>query len=455
MTSPMTAYSVPVIFAHESGPIRLMTIDASPSEQMCRQGVRGCRKMRSQPSTTSAVCARAATDGTRIAVSLHDRIQASTPRQEVAAAVDRVARVRSRDRSGAAEVLLPRDVRVPVRPRARRARAQLHHRRRDGAHEAHARLQRAAPVRVGRVRPAGRERGHQDRHAPREVDARQHRAHEGAAPAPRHQLRLGPRDRDLPARVLQVQPVDLPQDVRARDRLPQALDGELVPELPDRARQRTGRRRRVLALRDDGRRARSRAVVLQDYGVRRRAPEGARHADRVARKSRRDAAELDRPLGRRADQVSDCGVRTGPPSTPMRSRSSRPASTRSTARRSSCSRPSIRWSIGSPPRRPIRRRSASASPSSARSTARRAAPARSRRKASTPAARRSTRSRSEEVPIWIANFVLAEYGTGAIMAVPAHDQRDFEFARKYGLPIRLRRPGCRRTRAAGRSGDDA
>jgi leucyl-tRNA synthetase len=42
-----------------------------------------------------------------------------------------------------------------------------------------------------------------------------------------------------------------------------------------------------------------------------------------------------------------------------------------------------------------------------------------------------------QVPIWIANFVLAEYGTGAIMAVPAHDQRDFEFARKYGLPIRI------------------
>ncbi len=38
------------------------------------------------------------------------------------------------------------------------------------------------------------------------------------------------------------------------------------------------------------------------------------------------------------------------------------------------------------------------------------------------------------VPIWVANFVLGEYGTGAVMAVPAHDQRDFEFARKYGLP---------------------
>src|SRR5262249_3684921 len=43
----------------------------------------------------------------------------------------------------------------------------------------------------------------------------------------------------------------------------------------------------------------------------------------------------------------------------------------------------------------------------------------------------------EEVSIWIANFVLAEYGTGAIMAVPAHDERDFEFARKYNLPIRV------------------
>ncbi len=43
----------------------------------------------------------------------------------------------------------------------------------------------------------------------------------------------------------------------------------------------------------------------------------------------------------------------------------------------------------------------------------------------------------EDVPVWVANFVLAEYGTGAIMAVPAHDERDFAFARKYGLPIRI------------------
>ncbi len=42
----------------------------------------------------------------------------------------------------------------------------------------------------------------------------------------------------------------------------------------------------------------------------------------------------------------------------------------------------------------------------------------------------------EEVPVWVANFVLMHYGTGAVMAVPAHDQRDYEFATKYGLAIK-------------------
>ncbi len=43
----------------------------------------------------------------------------------------------------------------------------------------------------------------------------------------------------------------------------------------------------------------------------------------------------------------------------------------------------------------------------------------------------------EKIPVYVANFVLMEYGTGAIMSVPAHDQRDFEFAKKYSLPIKV------------------
>jgi leucyl-tRNA synthetase len=41
----------------------------------------------------------------------------------------------------------------------------------------------------------------------------------------------------------------------------------------------------------------------------------------------------------------------------------------------------------------------------------------------------------ERIPIWIADYVLSSYGTGAIMAVPGHDERDFAFAQKFGIPI--------------------
>ena len=44
---------------------------------------------------------------------------------------------------------------------------------------------------------------------------------------------------------------------------------------------------------------------------------------------------------------------------------------------------------------------------------------------------------NQEIPVWIADYVLASYGTGAIMAVPAHDERDFAFAKKFSLPIRM------------------
>lgn len=58
----------------------------------------------------------------------------------------------------------------------------------------------------------------------------------------------------------------------------------------------------------------------------------------------------------------------------------------------------------------------------------------------------------ETIPLWAANFVLMEYGTGAVMAVPAHDQRDYEFASKYALPIKaviLAPDGCEPDLSAG------
>jgi leucyl-tRNA synthetase len=43
----------------------------------------------------------------------------------------------------------------------------------------------------------------------------------------------------------------------------------------------------------------------------------------------------------------------------------------------------------------------------------------------------------EDVPIWLANYVVSDYGSGAVMAVPAHDERDFDFAQQYDLPIKF------------------
>ena len=62
---------------------------------------------------------------------------------------------------------------------------------------------------------------------------------------------------------------------------------------------------------------------------------------------------------------------------------------------------------------------------------------------------------AEAIPVWIADYVLASYGTGAIMAVPAHDDRDFEFAKQFGLPIRavVRPPDGRHQESACYTGE--
>ena len=104
----------------------------------------------------------------------------------------------------------------------------------------------------------------------------------------------------------------------------------------------------------------------------------------------------------------------------------------------SCSRRSIRWStqITADEQREavdgVRRARGEAGPRGAQDERR-------RRPASSPARTRSIRRRAQPIPIWIADYVLMEYGTGAIMAVPGHDERDFEFAQRVRSADRARR----------------
>ena len=159
--------------------------------------------------------------------------------------------------------------------------------------------------------------------------------------------------------------------------------------------------------------------------------DGLKRPRRLARQGPADAGELDRQEPRPAVPLpaGRAGRRRS-----TRSRCSRPGPTRSSARASSRSPPITRS------RRPRRRRI----PRPPRSSP-------SARRGGTSAAEIETAEKKGfetglevvhpldpewRLPVYIANFVLMDYGTGAIFGVPGHDQRDFEFARQYHLPIK-------------------
>ena len=251
-------------------------------------------------------------------------------------------------------------------------------------------------------------------------------------PVPRvgHLDRLVARARHPHARVLPLDPVDLPAAVRERARLPDRGAGPVVPEGRDGARQRAGRRRPLRALRHRGRPAQPRAVVLQDHRLRRPPARRLRPARVLARARDHDAAQLDRPLRGRRGRLPLRGSSTST------SPSSPPAPTPSSAPPSSSSPPSTRsssaWSPAPPAEAAVREYVDRVGRESAEERG-----AEDREKTGVPLGRSVVNPvNGEEIPMFVADYVLMEYGTGAIMAVPGHDTRDYEFAKAFDLPVR-------------------
>ncbi|CAA9245604.1 MAG: Leucyl-tRNA synthetase, partial [uncultured Corynebacteriales bacterium] len=214
---------------------------------------------------------------------------------------------------------------VPVRRPAHGPRRGVRHRRRHRAALVPAGLRRAAPHRLGLLRPAGGERRDQAELQPGRVDVREHRDPGGLLPSVRDLVRLVPPPAHLRPGVLPLDPVAVPAAARARPGLPQGLPGQLVPEGPDGAGQRAGRRRRLRAVRHAGHQARADPVVLPHHPVR-RAPAGRHGAagGPLARPRADHAAELDRPLPRRPGRLRGGGPRRAghrvhhPPRHPVR-----------------------------------------------------------------------------------------------------------------------------------------
>ena len=213
-----------------------------------------------------------------------------------------------------------------------------------------------------------------------------------------------------------------------RPGLPQGELGQLGSGRPDRARQRAGDRRPRLALGRRGRAPQAAAVVLQDHRLRRGAAGRAGRPGPLAGEGPADAgatgsARSDgraRPLPDRSAATEPLEVFTTRPDTLFGASFMAIAPDHPLSTELADEDPGVAAFVAE---------CAAAAPARRRSRGRRSA-------ATTPACAAAIRSMpDQELPVYVANFVLMDYGTGAIFGCPAHDQRDLEFARKYGLPV--------------------
>ncbi len=208
------------------------------------------------------------------------------------------------------------------------------------------------------------------------------------------------------------------------------------PGRPDGARERAGHRRPRLALGRARREARDPDVLPAHHRLRRGAPRVSRQDARLARAREDDAGQLDRQERGRALRV--------PARHPRRARRQRRsataactcsprAPTRSWASRSARSRRSIRSRRTRRARNPAL---AAFIDECKRGSVMEADIATMEKKGMPTGLTVTHPLTGEQVAVWVGNYVLMGYGDGAVMGVPAHDERDFAFALKYGLPIR-------------------
>ena len=307
-------------------------------------------------------------------------------------------------------------------------------------------LRRLRADRVRRVRHPQRELRDQGRHQPGDADPAEHRELPPPAPPHRRHVRLAPRAvaPPIPAYYKWTQWIFL-QLFKAGKAYKKAAAVNWCPQRQDRAGQRAGHQRPLRALRhawsSSGRwSSGSSGSPSTPTGCWPIWTTSRRWTGRRPR--RHGAAQLARPLARARRSSSrrgDAGDVRGDDDPRLH----HPRRHASSAPRSWCWRPSIRWwTAGSRPG-PARRRSTRTARPPRRRTWCPARWASARRPASSPAATRRNPATGKQIPVWIADYVLMEYGTGAIMAVPGHDERDFEFATQVRPAHRPRRRAIR------------
>ena len=200
--------------------------------------------------------------------SRHDAVQPKRHRIRRAIGVDR-GRCLSRRRTRRPEKILLRvHAALPVGEAAHGPCAQLHDQRRDVPATTDERLQLPDADGLGRLWPASGERGDQQWRPAGEVDLRKHCLHEEAMHGDGLGNRLVARIRRMRPRLLPLEPVDIPQNARAGNRLPQDAGRQLGSGRPDGARERAGHRRTRMAYRRNRREARNPRLLPQDHGLR-------------------------------------------------------------------------------------------------------------------------------------------------------------------------------------------